>query len=390
MNNSTKVLCAVIAGLILMLSSAILTVVFRMQGAGFLLPTSQDAVMQTEVQIETEPEVTETIYEEPEEETVEQTVPEETQVPTVPQRERKVYDSVPLYFQEDYPDTMFGAGTVATSGCSITCLAMVATYMTDCEYLPDELAGYFGPYAENNMNRMLYGVQKMKLPYRQCENWTVVMEELRNGKIVILMMDHRSAFTDTQHFVVLTGLTDDGKVLVNDSSLKNYDRWDLKEKLVSGFLQSDLWIGFDGAWSFDKKAMPKEPFLYEEEKVYVENRYPGLTLTKEETELLARMVWVESRGEPLEGQQAVAEVVLNRLVADNFQNSVQSIIMAQGQFNSAPFLDEADPNQTQYVAVERALNGPYVTPINTVYFGKKPHPNGTLWGWIGGHCFCTQ
>jgi len=372
-----------------MISSMILTVAAKLGGVSFAFPFGEDAVLQDEVLMETEPEVTET---EPYTETVPQTIPEETQpVETqAPEIEYKIYDTVPLYFQEDYPDTMFGAGTVADSGCSITCLAMVATYMTNHEYLPDELAGYFGAHAENNMNRMLYGMEQMRLPYQQCENWDYVMADLRSGKVVILMMDHRSIFTDTQHFVVLTGLTEDGKVLVNDSSIKNYDRWDLKEKLVSGFLQSDLWVGFDGAWSFDKKAMPEKPFIYYEEEVYVEPRYPGVTLTSEERELLARMVWVESRGEPLEGQQAVAEVVLNRLVSGNFQSSVQSIIMAQGQFDSARFLDDAEPNQTQYEAVEHALKGPYVTPINTVYFGRKPHPNGTEWKWIGGHCFSTQ
>ena len=389
MNTATKILCAVMAGLILMISSMILTVAAKLGGVSFAFPFGEDAVLQDEVLMETEPEVTET---EPYTETVPQTIPEETQpVETqAPEIEYKIYDTVPLYFQEDYPDTMFGAGTVADSGCSITCLAMVATYMTNHEYLPDELAGYFGAHAENNMNRMLYGMEQMRLPYQQCENWDYVMADLRSGKVVILMMDHRSIFTDTQHFVVLTGLTEDGKVLVNDSSIKNYDRWDLKEKLVSGFLQSDLWVGFDGAWSFDKKAMPEKPFIYYEEEVYVEPRYPGVTLTSEERELLARMVWVESRGEPLEGQQAVAEVVLNRLVSGNFQSSVQSIIMAQGQFDSARFLDDAEPNQTQYEAVEHALKGPYVTPINTVYFGRKPHPNGTEWKWIGGHCFSTQ
>ena len=302
----------------------------------------------------------------------------------------KVYNSVPLYFQNDYPDTMFGSGTVATSGCSITALAMVATYMTDHPYSPDELAGYFGGRADNNMNRMLYGMQKLRLPYRQCANWHVVMDDLKRGRVVILMVDNKSIFTDTQHFVVLTGLTEDGKILVNDTNSDNYERWDLKEKLITGFPESDLWRGFDGAWAFDKKSMPKEPFIYEEEEVYVEPRYVGVTLTMDERELLARMVWVEARGEPFEGQQAVAEVVLNRLVADNFQNSVESIIRAQGQFNSARFLDKAEPNQTQYEAVEKALKGPYVTPINTVYFGQTPNHNGSVWGWIGGHCFSTQ
>ena len=302
----------------------------------------------------------------------------------------KIYSSVPLYFQNDYPDVMFGSGTVETSGCSITSLAMVATYLTGHEYLPDELAGYFGGRAENNMARMEYGIEKMKLPCRKAENWHVVLKELERGKVVILLVDEKSIFTDSQHFVVLTGMTEDGLILVNDSNRDNYERWDLREKLITGFPQSDLCRGFNGAWCFDKSLMPENPFIYYEEEVYVEPRYVGVTLTMDERELLARMVWVESRGEPLEGQQAVAEVVLNRLYASNFQSSVESVIMAEGQFNSTKFLDDAEPNQTQYEAVERALKGPYVTPINTVYFGQQPSSNGTLWKRIGGHYFSTQ
>lgn len=385
MNYLNKVLSAVLAGLLFLNSSAILSVAATADENIPEVMPQETMVSQSDVPVETEPEKNQEETSEEIQETVGETIPEETKP-----EEQKTYDTVPLYFQEDYPDTMFGSGTVATSGCSITCLAMVATYLTEHEFFPDELAGYFGGRAENNMNRMLYGMQKMRLPYNQCENWHCVMEDLRNGKVVILMLNKRSVFTTSQHFVVLTGLTEDGKVLVNDSSIKNYERWDLKEKLITGFPESDLWVGFDGAWSFSKSAMPSDPFIYREEEVQVDPRYVGVTLTMDERELLARMVWVEARGECFEGQQAVAEVVLNRLVAENFQNSIESVIMARGQFNSANFLDDAEPNQTQYEAVERALKGPYITPINTVYFGRTPNPNGSLWGTIGGHCFSTQ
>ena len=43
-----------------------------------------------------------------------------------------------------YPNPVNGRGTIANNGCSVTCLAMVATYLTGHEYLPDELARYFG------------------------------------------------------------------------------------------------------------------------------------------------------------------------------------------------------------------------------------------------------
>lgn len=417
MKHSYKFLSAVLAGALMVQSAAIPAAALEPDTSGMVQPFSDAAISeevipwddvtipaedpdtepsdttppQTEPQ-ETEPADTEPEETEPAETESEETEPAEEE-PDEPDNdiiEYKTYNSVPLYFQDDYPDTMFGSGTVATSGCSITCLAMVATYLTGHEYTPDELAGYFGGRAENNVARMEYGIEQMKLPCRPCENWHVVMEELNRGKVIILLVDEKSIFTDSQHFVVLTGLTEDGLILVNDSNSKNYERWDLKEKLITGFPESDLWRGFNGAWAFDKSLMPKNPFIYYEEEVYVEPRYVGVTLTMDERELLARMVWVEARGEPFEGQQAVAEVVLNRLVAPNFQNSIESIIMAQGQFNSAKFLDEAEPNQTQYEAVEHALKGPYVLPINTVYFAQQPALNGSVWGWIGGHCFSRQ
>lgn len=393
MNRSIKFLSAVLAGALLV-NMTVFPAAAAETETSETEPTvaSEEVTLPAETEyetlpVETEPEETVTEETEPVQTEPVQTEPAETQSTEI---EYKTYNSVPLYFQNDYPDTMFGSGTVETSGCSITCLAMVATYLTGHEYLPDELAGYFGGRAENNIARMEYGINQMKLPCRKAENWHVVMDALNDGKVVILLVDEKSIFTDSQHFVVLTGLTEDGLILVNDSNAKNYERWDLKDKLITGFPESDLWRGFNGAWVFDKSAMPKNPFIYYEEEVYVEPRYVGVTLTMDERELLARMVWVEARGEPFEGQQAVAEVVLNRLVASNFQDSIESIVMAEGQFNSSKFLDDAEPYQTQYEAVEHALKGPYVLPINTVYFSQREPANGSVWGWIGGHCFSRQ
>ncbi len=354
------------------------------------LPEETEAVETMDPTEETEPGQTlpdETI---PEETLTDETIPEETIPEETEPEVLKTYNSVPLYFQNDYPEDMFGSGTVATSGCSITCLAMVATYLTGHEYLPNELARYFGGRAENNMARMEYGIKKMKLPYYKARNWHIVLEALGRGDIAILLLDDRSIFTDSQHFVVLTGITEEGLIMVNDSNADNYERWDLKDKLINGFPESDIWPGYNGAWVFSKSRMPKVPYLYKEEVVKVDPRYVGVTLTMDEREMLARMVWVEARGEPFEGQQAVAEVVLNRLVAPNFQGSIEDIIMAEGQFNSAKFLDEAEPYQSQYEAVERALKGPYILPITTVYFAQDPPVSGTLWGRIGGHYFSTQ
>jgi len=104
---------------------------------------------------------------------------------------------------------------------------------------------------------------------------------------------------------------------------------------------------------------------------------------------LAKVIWVEAQGECEEGQQAVAEVVLNRMASSNFSDTLKGVIYAQGQFRSVPFLKDADPYQAQYEAIERAIYGPYVLPEDVVHFATYP-TNDKVWGQIGGHIFCYE
>ena len=311
----------------------------------------------------------------------EQTVPEED--PDAP----KGHNGVPLYFQNDYPNNIYGMGTIANNGCSAASLAMVATYLTGHEYLPDEIARYFGGAAENNIARLEYGSEKMQLPYKKAENWHEALAAIHDGKIVIVMVDSGSVFTQSQHFIVVTGVNEEGKLMVNDSWKPNYEKWDTKEGLKNGFAPEAILAGWSGAWIYDKEAMPEEPFLYSEpEPVRGEPRY-GIELTWEQMQLIAKVVWVEARGESKEGQQAVAEVILNRLVSEKFPNTLKDVIYAENQFRSAKFLDTAEPYQLQYEAIENALYGPYVLPEDVYYFATTPKTS-KVWGRIGGHIFC--
>ena len=328
------------------------------------------------------------------EERVAPTQAAETEVTLIPSLEDlsgsdSGYRSVPLYFQTDYPDNLYGSGSIADNGCSVTCLAMVASYLTDHEYLPDELARYFGGVAENNIERLENGAEAMQLPWEKMENFHKTMEALREGKIVIALMDSLSVFTDSQHFIVLTGFNEDGRILVHDPFAPNYEKWDLKRAFREGFTEGDICYGFSGAWAFDKSAMPEEPFLYYEEDLRGEPRYPDIQLTFEERQLLARVVWVEAQGECAEGQQAVAEVVLNRMASPNFGDTLKGVIYAEGQFRSVPYLEKAEPHQAQYDAIERAIYGPYVLPEDVVHFARFS-TNDNVWGKIGGHVFCYE
>lgn len=311
-----------------------------------------------------------------------ETVPQETE-PEEDEGEREF----PLYSQLDYPNKRFGSGTVATSGCSITSLAMVATYLTGHTYLPDELADYFGGYGVNNVERLEHGAQQLRLPMRKANNIREVFAALEDGDVAILLMNHTSIFTESQHFIVLTGLNEDGKIMVADSYPPNYEKWELKLGFQWGFDEDEIMLGYHGGWIFDVSAVPDEPFIYKEEKPYVEPRYPEVELTWDEQQLLAKLIWLEARGESAKGQQAVAEVVLNRLVSGKYGSTLSEVIYGEGNFRTTKFLENAEAWQAQYEAIDNALEGPYVLPMEVMYFATVPE-NNRIWGQIGNHIFC--
>ena len=127
----------------------------------------------------------------------------------------------------------------------------------------------------------------------------------------------------------------------------------------------------------------------EEPQEEPESRYAPISA--DERELIARVVYLEARGEPAEGQQAVAEVILNRVAAENFPDTVADVVYQENpqQFTTAPFVGEAEPGEAQYAAVDAATSGEAVLPMDVVYFSREPE-NGNVWGTIGGHVFCYQ
>ena len=72
-----------------------------------------------------------------------------------------------------------------------------------------------------------------------------------------------------------------------------------------------------------------------------------------------------------EGQQAIAEIILNRLVSGKFGNSIHDVIYGEGQFRTTPFLKDADAWQAQYDAIDDALSGPNILPMNCLLYTSR-------------------
>lgn len=317
----------------------------------------------------------------------EETLPPETQI--VETEPPMTFDTVPVYDMSQYADIRYLSGSIATSGSNVTSLAMVASYMTKHEYTPAMLMEYFGNYIGNSFEWLDYVSDQLQLPWQRALNFHVAKQALQEGKLVIVVMDERKFYTENYHFIVLTGINEEGRITVNDPLGSHYSHWDLSKGLENGFTDGAILSGYRGAWIFDAPAMPEEPFIYEPVPNTDEYRYPGIELTEEEIDLMARVICLEAQSEPFEGQQAIAEVILNRLAAGNFQSSIKSIVMAQDQFKGADRLYLAKPTHIQYEAIRRALNGPYVVPIDVVFFATY-QVNENVWGTIGEHTFCYQ
>jgi len=302
-------------------------------------------------------------------------------------------DTVPRYYQTDYPYIKFGNGTIATSGCSITCLAMVATYLTEQEYTPPQMAYHFGGYGKTNIERLDFGLSQMQLPYQRSENIQEVLQALHSGKVVIAMMDEESVFTTEQHFIVLAGINEAGKFVVNDPMETNYTNADvhIRNAYDNGFEDYHLSRGFSGAWIFDKRDMPDNPFLFDASlPEQQENRYEGYTLTEEDIYLLACFVWAEAKDESLEVKQAVAEVVLNRLVSDQYPNTIRDVIYETELYRAVKTMGKwGEENFDPYIAVDAAMYGPYILPEDICFYSDW-EKGQEVWGQLGKYTFAKH
>jgi hypothetical protein len=133
---------------------------------------------------------------------------------------------IPRFFQNDsrWVSLPFGSSTVGRAGCGPTSAAMVITGLTGNVITPPEMcdiaarggfktsegiAWSFFKYAANR-----FGLEMVQLSPTAQGNQTM-LNMLSQGNPVIVSV-HAGHFTSAGHIIVLTGITQDGKIEVND------------------------------------------------------------------------------------------------------------------------------------------------------------------------------
>jgi len=119
-----------------------------------------------------------------------------------------------------------------------------------------------------------------------------------------------------------------------------------------------------------------------------------LGLSETDLRYMANAVYGEARGEPYEGQVAVAAVILNRMKSSNFPNTVYGVIFEPGAFTAvADGQIWLTPDETAMKAVRDALNGWDPTGGCIYYFNPATATSRWIWSRqqvkrIGKHIFC--
>ena len=110
--------------------------------------------------------------------------------------------------------------------------------------------------------------------------------------------------------------------------------------------------------------------------------------------LLSRLVYAESRGEPYSGQVAVAAVVLNRVSSSSFPNTIAGVIYQSGAFDAVSDGQiNMTPDATAKKAAQDAINGWDPSYGAIYYFNPNTATNKWIWSRpltvvIGKHRFC--
>ena len=110
--------------------------------------------------------------------------------------------------------------------------------------------------------------------------------------------------------------------------------------------------------------------------------------------LLSRIIYGESRGEPYAGQVAVGAVVLNRVKSSSFPNTIAGVIYQGGAFDAVSDGQiNMTPDSTAKKAAQDALNGWDPSYGAIYYFNPATATNKWIWSrpltvTIGKHRFC--
>ncbi len=152
------------------------------------------------------------------------------------------------YCQGDFKQSYGGGKTIAQAGCGPTSLAMVLTYYTGKKITPVDTANY----AMKKGYRIINNGTSDNLFPAMCKEYGIngefqkpssnnIVTALKQGKTIIAHMGP-GTFTKGGHYIVLKGITSDGRVLVADPNHRNYNNKTFSADLIAKESKARMYV----------------------------------------------------------------------------------------------------------------------------------------------------
>lgn len=224
-------------------------------------------------------------------------------------------------------------------------------------------------------------LQNARNNYQHFTIYTNENAEIYDGNYVLM----ENAEINTEYEVVFENeeyfeITNEGRFIKKDQCSK--EKYIIEEPIEKTEIE------YTGEDSEEYNTNLYNSSTYVPEKGTINNRW-GIDLNEEDKILLAKIIYLEARGESLDGQEAVAEVILNRIVDSRFKASnVYEVVSAPYQFESWGLMNKTDgvDLSVQFKAIDDVLyhNANHIG--NRTFFAMSPITNIDVYQ-IGCHYF---
>lgn len=142
---------------------------------------------------------------------------------------------------------------------------------------------------------------------------------------------------------------------------------------------------------------------YEDDFAYLNNKYISDTecaplspyadlidtLTDDEKYLIYQITFLEAGNQSMEGQRAVVEVILNRVLSDKYPDTVEGVLSQSGQFTTWSYRNSKSHNEEQKEALQLVYEEEPVLTLDYLMFSRGKFSWGRNYVKIGDHWFGT-
>ena len=113
------------------------------------------------------------------------------------------------------------------------------------------------------------------------------------------------------------------------------------------------------------------------------------TLTDDEKYLIYQITFLEAGNQSMEGQRAVVEVILNRVLSDKYPDTIEGVLSQSGQFTTWSYSNSKSHNEEQEEALQLVYEEEPVLTLDYLMFSRGKFSWGKNYIKIGDHWFGT-